>query len=108
MQKIDQSVFDKASVQTRLLFFIDLGFFLSMQIRGKYASQSVHEDAELRAINESAHRIFQCLRGLAKNDISRIPEEVIIQMLLDIASEGNLQEELLWAIAEAEKAHKLT
>lgn len=95
--------FDGISLEARLLFFIDIGFFFSMQIRGKYLADAFHCDDEFRSINESSHRIFQCLRGIALNNDSHIPDGTVLQMLLDIAKEGDVMEELNWAINEAEK-----
>ncbi|MDC6286717.1 hypothetical protein ACQZ32_02805 [Ralstonia pseudosolanacearum] len=90
-------------IESRLLFFSNLGFFFSMQVRGIYAFGSTHSDSTLRAINEATHRLFQCLKGLAKGGSNRMPEETVLRMLQDIVIEGGLEEEFLWAVSEAEK-----
>lgn len=90
----------------RLQFFINTGFYFSMQIRGKYSLHDLHaqhEDREYRAINECFHRIFQCLRGIGDSHEPRMPDDTVVLMLNDIAKEANLQEELNWAIEEATK-----
>ncbi len=66
MQEVDQTTFDGMPIESRLLFFANLGFFFSMQVRGIYASGSTHSDGTLRAVNETMHRLFQCLKGLAR------------------------------------------
>ncbi|WP_459204344.1 hypothetical protein ACQVRV_17540 (plasmid) [Ralstonia pseudosolanacearum] len=103
MQEIDQKMFDSVPVESRILFFANLGFFFSMQVRGIYASGSSHSDSTLRAVNETTHRLFQCLKGLAKGGSNRMPEEAVLRMLQDIAIEGGLEQEFLWAVSEAEK-----
>ncbi|MDB0568290.1 hypothetical protein ACYT85_24370 [Ralstonia solanacearum] len=103
MQEIDQTTFDGIPIESRLLFFANLGFFFSMQVRGIYASGSTHSDSTLRAVNETTHRLFQCLKGLARGGGNRMPEETVLKMLQDVAGEGGLEEEFLWAVSEAEK-----
>lgn len=103
MQEIDQKTFDSMPVESRILFFANLGFFFSMQVRGIYASGSSHSDSTLRAVNETTHRLFQCLKGLAKGGSNRMPEETVLRMLQDIAIEGGLEQEFIWAVSEAEK-----
>ncbi|WP_459204475.1 hypothetical protein ACQVRV_18950 (plasmid) [Ralstonia pseudosolanacearum] len=107
MQEIDQATFDGVPIESRLLFFANLGFFFSMQVRGIYASGSTHSDSMLRAVNEAMHRVFQCLRGLAREGSNRMPEEAVLRMLQDIAIEGGLEQEFLWAVSEAEKTMAL-
>ncbi len=87
----------------RLQFFINTGFYFSMQIRGKYGLHAQHEDHEYRSINECFHRIFQCLRGIDDSQEPRMPDDTVLLMLNDIAKEANLQEELNCAIEEATK-----
>ncbi|MEF9406825.1 MULTISPECIES: hypothetical protein [Ralstonia solanacearum species complex] len=104
MQEIDQATFDGIPIESRLLFFANLGFFFSMQVRGIYASGSTHSDSTLRAVNETTHRLFQCLKGILRGGGNRMPEETVLKMLQDIAREGGLEKEFLWAVSEAEKA----
>ncbi|WP_013207477.1 hypothetical protein [Ralstonia solanacearum] len=99
MQEVDQTTFDGMPIESRLLFFANLGFFFSMQVRGIYASGSTHSDGTLRNDAPSLPVPERACEGGG----NRMPEETVLKMLQDVASEGGLEEEFLWAVSEAEK-----
>lgn len=89
---------------SKLIFFSSLGYFFSIQVRGLYGERLICEEKKIRAINEFSHRVFQQLRGIAKDDDSRTPEDIIMKVLWDIAREGGLEQELVWALSETDRA----
>ena len=97
------NILSRLNTAERLQFFINTGFYFSMQIRGRYNFHAQHEDDEYRAINECFHRIFQCLRGIGDTRDLRMPDDTVLLMLNDIVKAANLQGELNWAIEEAAK-----
>ncbi len=102
-------IFKKCKISNiQCIFFYSLLFFtVARNVVMNSTCPRHHEDSELRAVTESVHRIFQCLRGIIKNDHSGTPEGAIIQTLIRIANEGNIQDELLWARREATNIHNL-
>ncbi|WP_155739208.1 hypothetical protein [Ralstonia solanacearum] len=112
MEIADRNFFVNKSIESKNLYFASLGFFLSMQFRGAYSPGSNHDDGPLRTVNESAHRIFQCLRALASGGRNGVPEEIVLNMIRDISREGGFEAAFESAESEArnavvDKLHKI-
>ena len=99
------SLYGNKSDQWQAKFLSRLGHQLTIFARDTYAVDSdlVANPALIRGINEIMHKIFGQQFNLLIGDVNRYPDEVLIEMIFEMAAEYQFEHTLWIGITDSLK-----
>ena len=97
------SEFLKLPPPKKAKFLLNLAHALTVRARGAYVigSPGVSDPQRLRGVNELLHKVVGHLVYLADADRSGYPDDVLLQILHEVAEEGGAEDDLLAAAEQA-------
>jgi hypothetical protein len=87
----------------RAKFLLNLAHALTVRARGGYVAggPGVSDASRLRGMNELLHKVIEHLVYAADADRSSYPDDVLLQILQEVAQEAGAEDDLLTAAEQA-------
>lgn len=98
--------FSHLGKQDRVVFLLSVAFELTIGARGYYRGQEPSGAAcvKLAAFNEIQHQVASMARHVLARSAARYPDDVFFEILLEKASAGGCEAELLASLENARSA----